>query len=126
MINMGLKIGGVVFYENKVYGCLVSIKNVCENLMNMMQNLCQKDPPKTPHLVSSSSNHKTSCVVKTFHIFQPPRNRASPPISTCTHHMCGGRWGFFVSLGVQPSLSASPSPKAPRILMQEPCQLLFT
>lgn len=68
---MGLKVGGVVFYENKMNGCLVSIKNVCENLMNMMQNLFQTDPPKTPHLVSSPPNRKIPCVVKTFHIAHP-------------------------------------------------------
>ena len=84
---MGLKIGGVVFYENKMNGCLESINNVCENLMNMMQNLCQKPSPKTPHVVSSTPNHKKSYVVKTFHIAQSPKSHAN--------HMCVGRWDFF-------------------------------
>ena len=86
---MGLKVGGVVFYENKVYGCLVSIKNVCENLMNMMQNLCQKDPPKTPHLVSSSSNYKMPSVAEDYRIAHSPSLHA--------HITCAEEGGVFLS-----------------------------
>ena len=97
---MGLKVGGVVFYENKMNGCLESINNVCENLMNMMQNLCQKDPPKTPHLVSSTPNHKIPCVVKTFHIAHPQRLALYPHLYMHPLHVRRKVGIFFVSLGV--------------------------
>ena len=50
--NMGLKGGGIVFYENKVYGCLLSVENMVQTFMNMMQNPCQKHALNHPYVVS--------------------------------------------------------------------------
>ena len=82
--------------KTNLFGGLLSSENMVQNLMNMMQNPCQKHAQDHPHVVSSMRQRKKRFSSKTFN------NSHSPfVLFALLFHvrvMCWRR--DFISLGV--------------------------
>jgi len=114
----------------KLFGGLLGVHFVGKNLMDMMQNLCQKHALTRPHVVSSTHPHKKALCDENLANRQDNKTDLlcwfSPSLyapMTCAEE--GGDF-FCLARGITKPHDSPKAEKARKSFMQEPCQTLFT